>query len=310
MKNAILTLTAIASIFIMSCNSNSTQQNFNSEKASVTVTEASAMLNEGALLIDVRNPDEISEEAYDVKYSIYIPLDSIESNINSIPKNKQVILACQKGGRSQEAFDLLKAKGFTNIANLEGGMEAWSEAELPTITGFAETKACCADPSSPNCNPDGTCKPKEEEKACCSGSDKAACSTEPDKTTKVATTNKQNHLEVYAFHGTRQCETCKNMKAHTKETLDKYFSEQLKNGSIVFSIVDVDNEANEKIAEKFQATGTALMINNIVDGKENITDWSDFAFEKANDESTFIPELKTMINEALKKQNGNTSSIN
>lgn len=60
--------------------------------------------------------------------------------MNSIPKDKQVILACQKGGRSQKAFDLLKEKGFTNMANLEGGMNAWSEAGLPTKTGDAPKK--------------------------------------------------------------------------------------------------------------------------------------------------------------------------
>lgn len=118
-----------------------------------------------------------------------------------------------------------------------------------------------------------------------------------EATTSVA---KQNRLEVYCFHGTRQCETCKNMKANTKTALDKYFSAQLKDSSIVFSIVDVDDEKNEKLAEKFQATGTALMINKVVNGKDSIIDWSDFAFEKANDNEVFISELKTMIDAALK----------
>jgi hypothetical protein len=90
------------------------------------------------------------------------------------------------------------------------------------------------------------------------------------------------------------------MKANTKATLDKYFSEDLKSGKIVFQIIDVDDPANEKLAEKFQATGTALMINNVVNGKDNIVDWSDFAFEKANDETTFIPELKKRIEAIIK----------
>jgi uncharacterized lipoprotein NlpE involved in copper resistance len=121
--------------------------------------------------------------------------------------------------------------------------------------------------------------------------------------TKVETTasaTKQNRLEVYCFHGTRQCETCKNMKANTKTALDKYFSTQLKDSSIVFSIIDVDDAKNEKLAEKFQATGTALMINKVVNGKDSIIDWSDFAFEKANDNEVFISELKTKIDAALK----------
>jgi len=122
-------------------------------------------------------------------------------------------------------------------------------------------------------------------------------------TVKVETTTSvinQNRIEVYCFHGTRQCETCKNMKANTKIALDKYFAAQLKDSSIVFSIVDVDDVKNEKLAEKFQATGTALMINKVVNGKDSIIDWSDFAFEKANNNDIFISELKTMIDAVLK----------
>jgi len=133
----------------------------------------------------------------------------------------------------------------------------------------------------------------------------AACNNPSTKVDagKVETTNtvaKQNRLEVYCFHGTRQCETCKNMKANTKTTLEKYFAAQLKDSTIVFSIIDVDDTKNEKLSEKFQATGTALMINKVVNGKDSIIDWSDFAFEKANDNEVYISELKTMIDAALK----------
>lgn len=123
---------------------------------------------------------------------------------------------------------------------------------------------------------------------------------EPAKVETTISVAKQNRIEVYCFHGTRQCETCKNMKANTKTALDKYFASQLKDSSIVFSIIDVDDEKYEKLAEKFQATGTALMINKVVNGKDSIIDWSDFAFEKANDNEVFISELKTMIDAVLK----------
>ncbi len=128
----------------------------------------------------------------------------------------------------------------------------------------------------------------------------------PKEKTEVTTSEtkpnavKQNRLEVYCFHGTRQCESCKNMKANTKTALDTYFAAQLKDSSIVFSIVDVDDIKNEKLAEKFQATGTALMINKVVNGKDSIIDWSDFAFEKANEESEYITELRTKLQSVLK----------
>lgn len=108
-------------------------------------------------------------------------------------------------------------------------------------------------------------------------------------------------LEVYAFHGTRQCETCKHMKLFTKSTLEKYFKSELKSGAIVYDVVDVDDETNYDLAKKFEATGTALMINNVKAGKDNIEDWSEFAFEFANrDQAAYELELKKMIEAQLK----------
>jgi rhodanese-related sulfurtransferase len=166
MKKIIFTITTIASLFIVSCNSN-----FKSPKETFTAKETTELLKGNALLVDVRNPDEVAEQAYDVKNVINIPLDSLESKLNTIPKDKQIIFACQKGGRSQKAFELSKEKGFINTANMEGGMNAWSEAGLPTKTVIAKKKSCCTNASSKDCNPDGTCKAKvepKEKKACCS----------------------------------------------------------------------------------------------------------------------------------------------
>ncbi len=129
-----------------------------------------------------------------------------------------------------------------------------------------------------------------------------SCSTSTEQNKKNTTVEIQNDgLTVYAFHGTRQCETCKNMKAYTKSTLDKYFKNELKNGFISYQIIDVDDEKNYELAEKFEATGTALMIRNISNGKEKIEDWSDFAFEFAlGNQKKFEEKLKIMIQNQLK----------
>jgi hypothetical protein len=91
------------------------------------------------------------------------------------------------------------------------------------------------------------------------------------------------------------------MKSNTRLVLEKYFAPQLKDSSIVFAIVDVEHEKNEKLAEKFQATGTALMVNKVTNGKDSILDWSDFAFEKANENEVYQTELKTRLQALLSK---------
>jgi len=201
---------------------------------------------------------------------------------------------------------------------MQGGITAWTEAGFPTKTGETTKKACCTNANSKDCNPDGTCKTVKEEpvkKACCANpnskdcnpdgtckqpADKKVSDNKTDNKPSASTPVQKNHLEVYAFHGTRQCTTCIDMKANTTATIDKYFSSEVKSGKIVFQIIDVDDEKNAKLAEKFQATGTALMINKVENGKDNITDLSDFAFDNASNPTKFIPQLKSKIEIALK----------
>lgn len=102
MNKIIFTLTVLAT-FAVSCNNS----NFKSPKETFTTNEVSEMIKGDVLLVDVRNADEIAEQSYDVKNSINIPLDSIEAKMNLIPKDKQVILVCQGGKRSKEAYDIL-----------------------------------------------------------------------------------------------------------------------------------------------------------------------------------------------------------
>jgi thiol-disulfide isomerase/thioredoxin len=112
---------------------------------------------------------------------------------------------------------------------------------------------------------------------------------------------KQNSIEVVDFHSTNRCMTCKAIEANTKYTLDTYFANELKSGKIIFKIIDVDQKENEKVAEKFEASGTALFLNVIKNGKENQIDLTNFAFMNGNDQKAFSLALKETIAIELKK---------
>ena len=118
---------------------------------------------------------------------------------------------------------------------------------------------------------------------------------------KEITTNVPNQIEVIDFYGTHRCVTCKEMEANTKYTVDTYFSDEQKNGKIVFKTINVDDDKNIKIAENFEAAGTALFLNVIKNGKETHIDLTDFGFAKAHDKEIFSKELKTKIASELKK---------
>lgn len=108
-----------------------------------------------------------------------------------------------------------------------------------------------------------------------------------------------NVIEVYDFHSTHRCTTCNLIEANTKYTLRTYFSEEMKSGRVVLKIVNVDSKKNYSIAEKFEATGTALVLNVIIDGNEKQIDLTEFAFMKGSNRDEFSKELKSKLEKEL-----------
>ncbi len=102
-------------------------------KTSVSVDEAYALTQKGALLVDVREPDEVAAIAYRVKNYRNIPLSQLESRLGEIPQDRPVVLACRSGGRSRRAYEMLTARGFRNLINMEGGLLAWEAHNLPVV---------------------------------------------------------------------------------------------------------------------------------------------------------------------------------
>jgi rhodanese-related sulfurtransferase len=56
-------------------------------------------------------------------------MGEIPSRLSEIPRDKEVVLYCEKGIRSVIAIQRLETLGFTNLINLAGGMKAWREAQ-------------------------------------------------------------------------------------------------------------------------------------------------------------------------------------
>ncbi len=110
---------------------------------------------------------------------------------------------------------------------------------------------------------------------------------------------KQNSIEVYDFHTTNRCVTCKAIEANTKYTLDTYFQEEVKNGTITLKVVNIDEEENYALAEKFQASGTSLFFNIISSGKEKQIDLTGFAFSYGKDKKLFSNKLKRKLEKQL-----------
>lgn len=104
---------------------------------SVDVAQGVVMQSQGALMIDVREPNEYA--AGHAPGTQLIPLGQLERRLQELAayKDKPVVLICRSGSRSGQAQELMAKAGFTQALNVEGGMNAWAKAGLPVLTGTA-----------------------------------------------------------------------------------------------------------------------------------------------------------------------------
>lgn len=124
-------------------------------KASVPSIEPSTAqkwLDEGALLVDLREKVEREALAFTQAEYLALPLSELEAGYAALPQNRPLIMACQSGSRSLRATAFLIKRGFRAIANLEGGILAWQAQGYPVAVRehakLATAGDCC---SSPNC---------------------------------------------------------------------------------------------------------------------------------------------------------------
>ena len=99
----------------------------------ISVQEAAEIQNQGALIIDVRRPDEW--ESGHAKDAIHIPVDNIlEEAEGKLPRDRDLLFICAAGVRSGLACEMVSALGYESehLFNIEEGTPVWIERNLPT----------------------------------------------------------------------------------------------------------------------------------------------------------------------------------
>ncbi len=102
----------------------------------VTVEEASSILEseKPSLLLDVRESYEA--EICSIAGSVNIPISQIPDRIDSLPKDRQILVHCHHGARSLQATNFLRSKGFESVSNVGGGIDAWAVKIDPTLRRY------------------------------------------------------------------------------------------------------------------------------------------------------------------------------
>ena len=94
----------------------------------VGADEADELQRGGAVLLDVRERDEWN--AGHAPGARHVPLGDLPNRLDSLPRDRQVVVVCRSGHRSSQATSFLVRSGF-DVVNLDGGMRAWATAGLP-----------------------------------------------------------------------------------------------------------------------------------------------------------------------------------
>jgi len=103
---------------------------------------------------------------------------------------------------------------------------------------------------------------------------------------------------VVNFFGNQRCVSCKAVGDLTKKTLNEKFAEELKSGRIELLEINGELPENKDVVIQYQARGSSLFINAIVDGNDNIEE-DTTVWNYIGNESRFISYLEDKINKLL-----------
>ena len=99
----------------------------------INVAQAQALIQQGAFVLDVREPDEF--EAGHLPASTLIPLAQLPDRVAELEAHRShnIVVICHGGKRSATACGQLAQLGFTGTYNIAGGILAWKKAKLPVV---------------------------------------------------------------------------------------------------------------------------------------------------------------------------------
>jgi adenylyltransferase/sulfurtransferase len=100
----------------------------------IDVTTAAQQLTAGALLLDVREPNEVAVCA--VAGSRHVPMRQIPASLNLLPKDRLILVMCHAGVRSMRVTQFLRANGYSQVSNVAGGIDAWAMQIDPAMARY------------------------------------------------------------------------------------------------------------------------------------------------------------------------------
>ncbi len=122
----------IASLFLGSCNQKPIEQTPVKEFPNIKIADVQKKINakNNILLLDVRTATEFDGPLSHIAGAVLLPIQELEQRVDELNehKEKEIIVICRSGNRSQTGTRILISHGF-NAVNMLGGMEAWNAVQ-------------------------------------------------------------------------------------------------------------------------------------------------------------------------------------
>lgn len=125
-----------------------------------------------------------------------------------------------------------------------------------------------------------------------------ACSTPSQNLDSTLEPSIDNGVEVVYFHRSNRCYSCTYAEDKVRYTLDTFYSDELADGELVFMAVNVQDDANSAIIDKYGAYTSSLYMNKVVNGVEHIEPVTGIWFLVGNDQE-FVDLVRSEIAERL-----------
>lgn len=106
---------------------------FAPQPGEISVEQAASLREQGAFMLDVREPSEWQE--FHMPGATLIPLGELPSRLSEIPTDRTIVVVCRSGNRSQAGRDILLEAGFKDVTSMAGGMNEWRSLGLPIEFG-------------------------------------------------------------------------------------------------------------------------------------------------------------------------------
>lgn len=106
-------------------------------------------------------------------------------------------------------------------------------------------------------------------------------------------------LEIYHFHSTNQCYSCKTVGAYAEETVNTFFPEELKDGKIVFGHINGDLPENGELVMQYKATGSSLWLGIYTKDEQFKAEQNTNVWYKINNKIEYMNYLREVIEQKL-----------